>query len=569
MGLAAGQARLLSITARKSDCEFQSMRLSHQKIAMARELADLSNEYQNSLTQTKLIYDYYGTGDTSTPLTYGLMMQPSALNDYMPITLTSTDGRVVLNSRLAQAAKDAGIPQEGLGTLPSEELRNRFIFGLEGTGVINSDLAGRITELPYAQGAGFGGGATVAVNYKEGNFDELVKYLNESSAIVNIEISKEDLLNGKGGALEENSPEFKLFYTNKGTTDDSQKIVSAEDGNTITSFNFGDLLSGKSQAELYIYTNKTGDKKNGPAGELIGRAQDLLSNVLDQADSYLTQVLDLGDGYSSAALDYARDEIIKLYSSENDNTSDHSSHPLKKGSTLTTWVDYPDDYKMVNMSNNYVGWISSGKHQGWFGNNRGKACININNLLNAYLTYFADFMNGLSATDSEGKEVFDAKKGLMTNSFLAKDNTEFLYKMKTGTELSSDDLGQATFYDALFNQICAHGWIENNEVNDKEYLKHLLESGKAFISRVNEDNYYYQTNYGTDNYIKEIPDETLIAYAEAKYSTEKAKLNSKEETIDLKMKNLDTEISSLTTEYDTVKNTISKNIEKSFKRFSA
>ena len=82
MGLAAGQARLLSITARKSDCEFQSMRLSHQKIAMARELADLSNEYQNSLTQTKLIYDYYGTGDTSTPLTYGLMMQPSALIVY-------------------------------------------------------------------------------------------------------------------------------------------------------------------------------------------------------------------------------------------------------------------------------------------------------------------------------------------------------------------------------------------------------------------------------------------------------------------------------------------------------
>ena len=31
MGLAAGQARLLTITGRKSDCEFESMRLSHQK----------------------------------------------------------------------------------------------------------------------------------------------------------------------------------------------------------------------------------------------------------------------------------------------------------------------------------------------------------------------------------------------------------------------------------------------------------------------------------------------------------------------------------------------------------
>ena len=98
---------------------------------------------------------------------------------------------------------------------------------------------------------------------------------------------------------------------------------------------------------------------------------------------------------------------------------------------------------------------------------------------------------------------------------------------------------------------------------------HMLKSGMLFISKVNDDGYYYQGNYATDTYIKEVSDDTKIAQAEAKYTTEKAKLNAKEETLDLKMKNLDTEISSLTTEYDTVKNTISKNIEKSFKRYNA
>ena len=49
MGLAAGQARLLTITGRKSDCEYESMRLSHQKLALSRQLTDLSNEYQKSL----------------------------------------------------------------------------------------------------------------------------------------------------------------------------------------------------------------------------------------------------------------------------------------------------------------------------------------------------------------------------------------------------------------------------------------------------------------------------------------------------------------------------------------
>ena len=94
MGLAASQARLLTITTRKADCEYQSMRLSHQKIALSRDMTTLSNEYQNSLTKTKLVYDFYGTGDTSTPLSYSLMMSPSILNNNVPIMLTNAEGEI-------------------------------------------------------------------------------------------------------------------------------------------------------------------------------------------------------------------------------------------------------------------------------------------------------------------------------------------------------------------------------------------------------------------------------------------------------------------------------------------
>ena len=97
----------------------------------------------------------------------------------------------------------------------------------------------------------------------------------------------------------------------------------------------------------------------------------------------------------------------------------------------------------------------------------------------------------------------------------------------------------------------------------------MLKTGKYFLSTCTDDGYYYQGNYATNTYIKEVTDEDAIAKAEAKYNTEKQKLNQKEEILDLKMKNLDTEISSLTTEYDTIKSLISKNIEKSFKRYDA
>src|SRR5699024_6820762 len=125
------------------------------------------------------------------------------------------------------------------------------------------------------------------------------------------------------------------------------------------------------------------------------------------------------------------------------------------------------------------------------------------------------------------------------------------------------------FYDAIFNQLCTRGWVENNNITDDEYMQDMLKTGKLFLATCAEDGYYYQGNYETNSYISEISDEEAIAKAEAEYNTEKQKLTHKEEIIDLKMKNLDTEISSLTTEYDTVKSLISKNIEKGFKRYDA
>lgn len=546
MGLAAGQARLLSITGRKSDCEFESMRLSHQKIALARELADLSNEYQNSLNQTKLVYDYYGTGDTSTQLSYGILMNPSALNNYMPTLVTDPLGRAVLNSKYAAAAKAAGIPQEGLGSLPSEDTRNAFVQALAKQGLITEKLATTITGLPYNQAAGLGGGTTVAANTASGNINEFLDYLNNSGATIDITLDG-SMVHGTNGNMQ-------LM-----TSDEKKNIdINSNSSSSTSSFNLGDLISGNVTAELYTYQKKG---KN-PDADMATAAQDLLKDILQQAGEYLSTYLDLGDGYSDKALEYAMNQVMDLYMPQDEN-----------GKYYTDFATNGDLFNNVSnkQASSYIGWTSNhykGGALGW-GHNRNQSRVSIGNMLNAYLTYFADFMNGVSKTDSNGNEIFDVNKGQKAGSHLATNNQTFQYTWKTGTEVSSDDLGQATFYDALFNQICLNGWTGNDQVTNNEYLQQMLQSGMMFISKMKDDNFYYQGNYATDTYIKEIADETKVAYAESKYNTEKAKLNAKEETLDLKMKNLDTEISSLTTEYDTVKNTISKNIEKSFKRYNA
>ena len=542
MGLAAGQARLLSITARKSDCEFRSMSLSHQKISLARQLADLSNEYQNSLDQSKLIYDYYGTGDTNTPLSYGILMSPSALNDYMPTTITDSIGRVVLNNNYASAARAAGIPQEGLGTLPSEAMRNAFILAMESKGIISANLSDTILGLPYNQEAGFGGGTTVSVVTKQGNISDLIQALKENGQSIDISL---DGVNTEGV----DSAWFQL--SKNGTVTD----LNSSDKNV--SLTLSDLLSND---DTYI---SFGNQKTGEYAHenLVTSAKNILSTVLDATYEQLASLLDLGDGYTTKALDYARTETEKLFLPSVDNL---------RNEEYRTFVGKGNTNNASSENNqNYMGFVYVKGESSMFKSSKPKAAVNINNMAKAFLTFFVKYMDGVASKDADGSDKYKVQIGHLSENKLATSDYLFQYSIKTGTEVSSDDLAQATFYDALFNQICKNGWSENEKISDSSYLQQMLQNGMLFISKMKDDGYYYQGNYATDPYIKEISDETAIAQAESKYTTEKAKLNTKEETLDLKMKNLDTEISSLTTEYDTVKNTISKNIEKSFKRYSA
>ena len=547
MGLAAGQARLLSITSRKSDCEFQSMRLSHQKIALSRELADLSNEYQNSLDQTKLVYDYYGTGDTNTPLTYDILMNPSALNDYMPVTITDTSGRVTLNSEYAAAARAAGIPQEGLGTLPSETTRNAFINGLANAGLITEKTANSILNIPYNQNAGIGGNTTVTDVLESGNINDLLEQI-KNTCTGSFDFDGIPSYNNV-----ENGIQFDLIINNS---------VNSS-GSGLGDLTLYSLLNGS--APNYAIGMQSVDGQRVPDTQ-VGACGSLLTSTggfVDFLMEEFSSVLDLGDGATGDALAYAKNELTKLLTNGNFYARSTEIAAFDDSDTCKTHT-VENNQNYIGFSYTFLEWSRKMDKRNSYG------AISLNNLAKAFLTYFADYMNGVDKVNSNGKDIYSVQKGHLGASSLVTNDYLYNYTWKIDTSISSsDDLSQSVFYDTLFNQICANGWTENNNIEDKDYLQQMLQSGMLYISKIKDDGYYYQVNYGTDSYIKEVADETYIAQAEAKYNTEKARLNSKEETIDLKMKNLDTEISSLTTEYDTVKNTISKNIEKSFKRYNA
>lgn len=97
MGLAASQCRLLMLTARKDDVEGSLLKLSNQKLCLARDTAEVAEEYANALNATKLVYK---DGDTSFDLTYNTLMRPSSKVDNQYL-LTNASGNVLLDDAYA------------------------------------------------------------------------------------------------------------------------------------------------------------------------------------------------------------------------------------------------------------------------------------------------------------------------------------------------------------------------------------------------------------------------------------------------------------------------------------
>lgn len=589
MGLAASQARLLTITARKSDCEYQSMRLSHQKIALSRDMTTLSNEYQNSLTKTKLVYDFYGTGDTSTPLSYSLMMTPSILNNNVPIMLTNAEGRVVLDSKYAAAARAAGIPQEGINGFPSEAVRNAFLLALGDQGIISPTLAESLTNITYDPTLGIGTSPSEKIITEQGNFEALKDKLIESSTdSITLGANAQDVKNmaqmaggdntaGAGDSSCGGLDGTGLTVIAPGT---GVNINPSTDNGDHT-FTIADFLNN----EVIWYGSCDNGDDRGSGDDAAATIVDRLVNeLIPWLNEQLTAVLDIGSGSDEAikqsnALEYALTETLAYYQNLVINTNSGSGWDYTDGNRFEDqhkkWGNSVNGVSNIINSDSELGFIHSdqktGWGLGWVHRDYALTAINISNIVDVYLTKFAESLDEL---DSDYNVAFGSYS--KDNSNLVTNNGDYLYTFKVGSEYSSANLAASQFYDALFNQLCQRGWIESGKdkngeslVNDPEYIQEMLANGMMYMTTLDDDGYYYQGNYSTNSYVKEVADEDAIALAEAKYQTEKQKLNSKEETIDMKMKNLDTEISSLTTEYDTVKSVITKNIEKSFKRYQA
>ena len=100
MGMAASQARLLSITTRLTNNEFRSQMVANSKMRLANETQAASDEYMEALNATKLQYVYYDANgkQTNYDLTASTILQYQPLkNQYALVNRAGQKQRRILS----------------------------------------------------------------------------------------------------------------------------------------------------------------------------------------------------------------------------------------------------------------------------------------------------------------------------------------------------------------------------------------------------------------------------------------------------------------------------------------
>ncbi len=104
MGLSASQARFLQLTARKNDIEYQTQQITQERLSLAQQLTQVSNEYNDAISNKKLIFSYADSTVHQIDVNYTnyknfMNQQDEKLqSSQKQVFLVSTSGKIVVNS---------------------------------------------------------------------------------------------------------------------------------------------------------------------------------------------------------------------------------------------------------------------------------------------------------------------------------------------------------------------------------------------------------------------------------------------------------------------------------------
>ena len=570
MGMAASQARLLSITTRLTNNEFRSQMIANSKTRLANETQAASDEYMEALNATKLQYVYYDANGKQTlyDLTASTMLQYQPLkNQY---ALVNRAGQTMVNHGDATTFQQATNLDEFLElnncihveewqepNPDYEEWKNSEPLDTDDEFydvVINTD-----TELYrkfmtaskscYDNAMGGSSGCYLHV------LAHLLDYVHVPGAYPNFDTSaypktfnttlgtQISISSGQvSGAAMHNTTNSEMI------SEVSQKICAENGDETLMAPDLSDAeyfefvsTDPTTGTDLYRYTY---EDENG-----IAQSLDYL--VFHTGDATLDALL--SNTKQDGSLKTMKEKVIDLFAAVSNYSGSHYDLLLEAIANFQTDMTLALKDKKFNkdrFDNAHKKWEESEPPE------------------------FLD-MSEREVLDPDKEEWYTNLWYRMNGALF---DEEFVEKANDEGYNNAD-----VFHEKYFEKTpdAEQSWVEFDEtlINSPEWLQFALETGEITLEKVvfNEDydtttelenKTWTATSWSSTADIVEVTDELAITKAEVKYNQALRDIQAKDKEYDNDIKKLDTEHNALQTEYDSIKGVLDKNMERSFKAFS-
>ena len=545
MGMAAGQARLLSITARLSDNEQNGQALSFAKQRLADEADQINREYNEALNATKLtvLTGFNGAEAQYTDISYGLLTDYNKLIGGKQYLVTNQKGQILVTKEIADAFK------KGNGDF------NIFINDL---GLSQNDV-----DFAAIQADEYQTKAEKQYQVVHDAWDRYLTSVGKSFEDIehNFENNKVQFVwatkDGKGNdlTLENQYPYVQTLktkpvsniktssVTNYGTPWGIKNLTVDDENNFILSMEFTNidedgnpLIPTLAADKTYTMRMFTGTNSNEPVGftSNCSRNPDYAMVITDEEGvqtNYWLTIRENEEGkYEFNITQYDKDNKM-LLSKDVPAESIHST-----GET--------SGYVLVHQGKATQYWIDS---QNW------------------PLNY--------DGTTVQQRELYEYAVAV-TKAYAGQDDCE------KSIAKNPENAAEIQYYRNIYNQMMQFGFVEEADLKinmnvtklgmrDSNWFEQQLRQGKLLLKTYDASKGdFVNTTYSEDSTIQEVEDDRKIAKAAADYDQAQAALERKDKKIDLELKKLDTEHNALQTEYESVKSVVDKNIEKSFNIFS-
>ncbi len=231
MGMAASQARLLSITSRMSDNELRAQLINNSKLRLATESSQASEAYVSALNDAQMMFTNYGANNTTSyqQLSYNALTNYNQYNNQYG--LSNASGQILVsetdakNYTAANGSLDKFLSAYGItkGTTYFDNLASKYT---DANGNVN-DIGYKpdVLKAMYLGTNGYQGYQALLTSKSYFDYqDKTEKLTAEYDKLMESAgpAIKEVILNGSGGAYQINGQGFKDFLTTTETNNNSE-----------------------------------------------------------------------------------------------------------------------------------------------------------------------------------------------------------------------------------------------------------------------------------------------------------------------------------------------------------